>query len=294
MKYLSYIATFAAAIALSSCSVINNHTKTITVKGSEATVTDNQAPKPATSKPSMTGNVISDRIDGEWVILSVGGKQIALIDEMPYITFEKGSGRFYSSDGCNIINGSYAVTSDGKINFDQVISTMKYCAEVGYDTQIATTLSGKEDVTVKIERDGNESRLVLYNPKGAELMSARKQNMEFINGNWQILSAGSIKIEGDDASIFFDVAERKVHGNTGCNYFNGEIFINPAKTNAIDFSHMACTRMACPKSEQESAILLALEETSSAVKKSDDKATLLDASGKVTMTLRRIAMPESK
>ena len=110
--------------------------------------------------------------------------------------------------------------------------------------------------------------------------------MDFLNGNWQITSVSGKKIEGDDATLFIDIAELKVHGNTGCNFFNGQLFINPDKSNAIDFSNLITTRMACPNMEQESAILLALEDAATAIEGSEGRVMLLNTSGKELMTLK--------
>ena len=65
-------------------------------------------------------------------------------------------------------------------------------------------------------------------------------------------------------------------------------YINPDKSNAIDFSNLGSTRMMCPNMEQESAILLALEETVSAIQGSEGNVMLLNSAGKELMTLRSI------
>jgi len=89
---------------------------------------------------------------------------------------------------------------------------------------------------------------------------------------------------------FLDIAELKIHGNTGCNYFNGEIYIYPNKANAIDFSKMGVTRMACPKTAQETAMLVALEQTQTVVKSDKGHAILLDSTGKEVMKLKKSSL----
>ena len=88
-------------------------------------------------------------------------------------------------------------------------------------------------------------------------------------------------------NIFFDVAEGKVHGNTGCNYFNGKLYISPDRSNALELSNMGVTRMACPKTAQETSMLVALEETASAIRGNGNQVILLDKNGKQVMTLLR-------
>lgn len=310
MKNLSYIGSAAMlAVVMSGCAVFNpqRESKTISVKGSEATVVDNKSTDKnigketkeptannhanAVSSKNQSGDKVSRlvaELAGEWQIVSVDGKALPALDEMPYINFDKRDNRFYCSNGCNVLNGGWSVNTDGRLEFTNALSTMKYCGDMGYDVLISSALDETKPADIKIERLGHETYLKFFNAKGGEIFSARKHNMEFLNGNWQIISVGGKDINDEEATLFIDIAQLKVHGNTGCNYFNGELFINPAKSNAIDFSRMATTRMACPKYEQEGAILLALEETASAIEGDGDRVILLNGAGKELMVLRRL------
>ena len=51
---------------------------------------------------------------------------------------------------------------------------------------------------------------------------------------------------------------------------------------------MGVTRMACPYTTQETALLVALEETASALSGGKDSAMLMAADGRELLTLRRI------
>lgn len=303
MKIRSIILTASAACLLSSCSLFSP--KGTTVSGSAATATNettdkngrpsdnhqsvnNAATKNNVHKNSATSDeTIAEKLAGEWMIVSVGGKTLRTVDDMPYINFEKQTGRFYSSNGCNVLNGSYSVADGAKLSFGNTLSTMKMCHDVQFENEITAILSGSEPLTFKIDKIGHESYLRLFNTKGTELMSARKHNMDFLNGNWLITSVNGKAISDEEANVFIDINELKIHGNTGCNFFNGTVYINPEKSNAIDFSNMASTRMACPKMEQESAILLALEETATAIQGSHDQVILLSQGGKELMTLKK-------
>lgn len=284
MKHYKLLLIATTALTLGSCSIFNQKGKT--VNGSEAIVRDKTETNAKQSKPETD---IAESITGEWIIVSAGGKQIPSTDDMPYVTFEKPTGKLYASDGCNIINGSYKINPDGTVSFDNVISTMKFCGDLEYDNLISLTLASEEPVNVKIEKVGQESFIRFYNQKGKEIMSARKHNMDFLNGNWQIISVNGKAIDGDEANIFIDINELKVHGNTGCNFFNGQLYINPDKSNAIDFSNLASTRMLCHNMDQESAIFLALEETTTAIEGSEGRVMLLNSAGKELMSLRKAA-----
>lgn len=297
------ITAASAACMISSCSLFSP--KGTTVSGASATQVSQSSGKndstnqgkqsesqtsnkSNTSNKAKSANDYSDKIAGEWTIVSVGGKSLRTVDEMPYVSFEKSSGRFYASNGCNVINGSYKINGDGSLKLDNVLSTMKLCHDVQFEEEIGSALSGAETLNVKIDNIGHETFLRFMNSKGKELMSARKHNMDFLNGNWQIKSVAGKTINDEEANVFIDINELKIHGNTGCNYFNGKVYINPDKSNAIDFSEMATTRMACPNMEQESAILIALEETCTAIQGNAGQVMLLNQAGKELMTLESI------
>lgn len=313
---LTYLLIAAVTASLSSCSLINSVLKTDTKDSSEtttakaspattvATVTpttptaetsakakaeNKKSDKKDVKKMNPDGDKIDERIDGEWIIISAGDKTVPSSDDMPYINFMRAEGRFYASNGCNVLNGTYITTPAGVITFDHVLSTMKMCPETDYEIPISSVLSGSEPVKVKITDLGHETYLSLLDSKGTEII-ARKHNMDFLNGNWQIMTVNGKTVKSEDATLFMDINELKVHGNTGCNFFNGDLFINPDKSNAIDFSNLASTRMACPNMEEESAILLALEETASAIQGSDHKVMFLSTTGKELMTLKSIPL----
>ncbi len=117
--------------------------------------------------------------------------------------------------------------------------------------------------------------------------------MEFLNGNWQVTSIDGRAIDDEECNVFFDIAELKIHGNTGCNFFNGDLYIDPSKSNALDINNIGETRMACNKGDQELRMIVALESTASAIAgDADNTVLLLDADGKELMTLRRIPLSQ--
>ena len=182
--------------------------------------------------------------------------------------------------------------SDGVMVFSNTLSTMKYCADVPYADAIGAALNGQERLTAESYRLGQDTYLYLKNAAGKTVLTLRRHNMEFLNGNWLVTSINGKQIDDEECNIFIDIAELKTHGNTGCNYFNGDIYIDPGATNAIDFSNMGVTKMACPKTAQETAMLVALEEATTAIAgKNDNTVLLLDRNGKQVMTLKRIPLP---
>lgn len=300
MKLSAIYLSLATAVLLSSCSLFNSITGKSDSSKKDMKVETVKTDKHKKNKKENSGAVpnnalgtmpTSEQLLGaQWNVTGVGTTVINAEDNTPYIVFDNG-GRFYASDGCNILNGDYVLRSDGKLTFNSVLSTMKMCPDIEFADMVATNISDGKTYSVDCKKIGQETYLYLKNDKGTTVLTLRRHNMEFLNGNWLITGADGKKINDEEATVFIDIPALKIHGNTGCNFFNGEIYIDPAKSNAIDFSNMGLTRMACPKSDQERCIMVGLEQTATAIAgKNSDTVLLLDGNGKQVMTLKRIAI----
>lgn len=246
-----------------------------------------QQSKQAGKEQAVHGN-LAEMLAGEWAITAVGSRVIQVDEDIPYMNFVPAEGRFYGSNGCNVLNGNYIVKGDC-ITFGAVLSTMKFCPGVDFDSAISGVVKDGATVHAKVKKIGNETYLYINDSNGKALMTLIRHNMQFLDGNWQVVKIKNKDIDDEEANVFFDIVSKKIHGNTGCNFFNGNIFIDPAVPNAISFSGMGVTRMACPKGDQERTMLVALEETTTAVAgRNTDTAILKDAGGKVVMVLKRI------
>ncbi|MCH5221491.1 MAG: META domain-containing protein [Muribaculaceae bacterium] len=299
MKLNLVVMTLAAAsMTLTSCSVVEkilgkNEPKpqpapevVVNAPVIEKTTEDNKKKEEVERKALYQKPTTEELCGGQWIIESVGEYVIEEEENGPYVNFDN-TGRFYAFDGCNVLNGDYVLRPDGTLVFDNPLSTMKYCGEIEYAPLVATIF--REAVVVDCQRIGQDTYLYLKNEKGKTKATLRRHNMEFLNGNWQITSIEGDKIDDDQANIFIDIAELKVHGNTGCNFFNGQLYIDPMRSNAIDFSNMIVTLMACHKGDQERRMLVALEETVTAISgKNDDTVLLLGKDNKELLTLKRI------
>lgn len=296
----------AAAAMLCSCSLLNKRSSA-PVATQPASSTEVTADKPVVNiKDNKTKDNKKDKnkhstqvkpaqlptkeqlTEARWTVAAAGDRNIEAEEDAPYIHFDK-SGRFYAFDGCNYYNGDYVMKANGILMLSKVAATMKYCPDVEYSTLVAPVFTDGSSYSVDCRRIGQETYLYLKNSNGKAVATLRRHNMEFLNGNWQVASVEGKKFNDEEANLFIDIAELKVHGNTGCNFFNGDIYIDPSRSNAIDFSNMALTRMACPKEDQERRMMVALEMTRTAIGGKDDKTVLLlDGKGKELMTLKRI------
>ncbi len=298
MKTSHIILTGAVLLAASSCSLLKpDNTRSARIQTVEV-ANDNSPGTPRSPIPTPP-KIAGERPDqttlcgGRWLIASVDTYTIEAEDNAPYIDFESGTGRFYGNDGCNIINGDYLLRSDGAMVFSHVLSTLRYCPDSEYSALIGRYLSGGDRFYVDTKRVGQDTYLYLRTDNDKVVITLRRHNMEFLNGNWQVTGIGGHAIDDEECNIFFDIAELKVHGNTGCNFFNGSIYIDPNRSNALDLSNMGTTRMACPKGDQEMKMMVALESTASAIAGDNGKTViLLDAKGKEMLTLRRIPVPQ--
>ena len=300
MKISSQLVILAcAALALSGCNALNSIGKknNNTISGAEAVSAGTSTTKvkgSGTSKPSKkqatTAKVTDDaysQLAGQWVIFQVGSTTIDRDEDMPYIIFDTTDKAFYANNGCNTLNGSYTINQDGRMSFHNVLSTMRLCPDVEFEGQINEVISEKAPVRYAVEKVGNESFFEFLDKNGKALMRMRRGDIGFLNGQWDVESIRGLEKLEVPANIFFDLTEKTLHGNTGCNIVNGDIYMDHRMANAIDFSNMLTTRMACPYDTQQTAMLVALEETASVISDGRDKAMLLDANGQTLMTLRR-------
>lgn len=281
MKHLTSILVMAAIAAMfTGCSIMkkNSNTATSALQQPEHTSSN--------SKTTPAAGISSEMLNGEWTIIKVKGQDVPQEDKMPYINFEVSTGRFYASNGCNTINGSFGIKGDA-LQFSQVASTLMLCHNVPFEHEISVLLSGEVAPLATIRKIGHESYLTLTDKATGLSLEARRHNMEFLNGQWRIAQINGKDINDEEANIFIDLSEMKVHGNTGCNFFNGEIYIDPSKSNSVEFGKMGLTRMACPKYDQEQAMMLALEETTSAIRGNNNRVMLLKADGTPVIVLEK-------
>lgn len=225
------------------------------------------------------------RLDGEWNIDNVNGQKVTG-EERPFITFDLSQGRIYGNNGCNIVNADAVTGKGNKLQFTGMMSTQKYCANAPFEHLINTTLDQVR--SYKISRYGHEYYLDLFNDRGHLIMVLRKHNMDFLNGAWRVTAINGQPNSNEAVQFVFDLPEKKIHGNAGCNIINGEITIDPDVTNSVQFSNIASTRMMCPDIATETAVLVALEETEKAFAKSDDTVTFVNHAGKPVLQLIRI------
>ncbi|MDD4514876.1 META domain-containing protein [Massilibacteroides sp.] len=127
--------------------------------------------------------------------------------------------------------------------------------------------------------------VVLFSSCGA----SKKDVSSLISGRWNILEVAGEKITGDKLPfIEFDTAEKRLHGNAGCNNFNAGYQVDPAKISSFKISQAVSTMMACPDMETEGKVLKALDKVASVKKAASATGLqLLDNNGAVLFLLEK-------
>lgn len=225
-------------------------------------------------------------INGEWTISSVAGN-VVTGEERPYVTFDLAAKRFYGSNGCNYVNGDIVAETQGTLRLTNLITSMRMCEDAPYEYLINLALS---EVCSYIPRqEGSVTYLDLNGADGRAVMVLRRHNMEFANGAWRITVLNGTEMK-EEASITIDVNELRIHGNTGCNIFNGTIFIDPDKVDSMQFADLGCTRMSCENNVRETELLLALEQVESARPDGKNKMNMYSTDGTLLLTLERLKL----
>lgn len=252
--------------------------------------------QPVKAEPLKIDSDAMKLIDGLWTLRSISGITLSEengdSDEMrPYINFEASTQKFYASDGCNTINGNYSADANHKLTVDCVLSTMMLCPTSKYDQLFKQGLINTTSFTKEVIN--HENVLTLYNAKGNKIMTLVRPFTDFLNGAWTVSSINGNRVGNAKVTMVIDIPECKVHGNTGCNIFNGSIFVDPDKDGSIQFQEVAVTRMMCPDIDTETAFLVALEAVEYA-RSNGKEALLLDAHNKVVLTLTPLDLSAGK
>jgi heat shock protein HslJ len=234
--------------------------------------------------------LINFTINGEWTIYSVRGN-VVTGEERPYINFDLDANRFYGSNGCNIVNGDLQMAGEDsrELKMTNVISTMQTCADAPFEYLINLAIADVKAYSVR--QDGSITFLALQGTDGHEVMVLRRHNMDFLNGAWTILSInGEQWTQENKATMTINIPDLKIHGTTGCNLFNGSLFIDPDKVHSMQFLDIATTRRACPADSRETELLLALECVETARSTGDDTIAMFDTEGNELFTMQRIEL----
>lgn len=116
-----------------------------------------------------------------------------------------------------------------------------------------------------------------------------KTDVKNLEGKWNIT-----KLKGEEIfvsglpNINFDMNNKKVNGNAGCNIFNSTIELDSTDVSKITINPAATTMMACPDMDKETKLLQSFGEVKSVkAGATQDEILLCDADGNVLITLTK-------
>lgn len=245
-----------------------------------------------TTTLSQTDETIHHLLIGSWTASKVGGQTVSGLDR-PYIEFgSEASNKFlvraYAYDGCNYLNGMYAVTAGGEMQrTTDFISTMKMCDGANYEIGVVNAINNVAKYSIIKNNSGYV--LTMFDASGSPLMELTRFNTDFLSGAWDVSMIRGASVDSDlGIQLVLDMTDNTVHGNAGCNTLNGKITTSPDKPSSLGFTNLITTRMTCPNIATEQALLQALQSVVSVRPgQSANSVVLLDSEGHEALILTK-------
>ncbi len=260
---------------------------------SNSSKTSENTIKSETKNKQTSSKIEHGALLGDWAIEMVNGKP-AKGEYPPYIKFNPNENMIYGNNGCNIINATYKYNqSDSTLSFKNVIATTKACAMQDL-TEYDINQALNNTRFYSWHYDNNQHYLEFLDINRNPLMQLMHQNFDFLNGAWHVTEIDGLPIDDDNMQLVFDIDERKVHGNTGCNILNGSLETDLETANTLSFQKIITTRMACPDASNETSLLVALEEVEYLKPIEKNKVVLLNNRREIVLQLTRIDVATSE
>lgn len=231
-------------------------------------------------------------LNGEWNIVEINGTAVTLSpgQNTPTIGFDTTTGKVYGYGGCNRLMGSFDVNAKaGTIDLGQLGSTRMMCPDMTLEQNVLSALA-----QVKGYKKMGKAGMALCNAANRPVMVLEKKGagvkLSALKGEWLIAEVnGEAVPTGMEKQPFiaFDLKEKLIHGNAGCNLMNGGFKTEAANALSITFPAVASTMMACPDMDTESKIMKALGEVKSFDILSGGGIGLYDGNGTLVLVLKK-------
>ncbi|MFC4478821.1 META domain-containing protein [Flavobacterium chungangensis] len=177
------------------------------------------------------------------ILTQLNGKKIN--SGKAFITINDETGTISGKNGCNNFNIKYTkLSSKNQIKTNSPMGTLMACDDesMKLEQEFSAAITKKKfkivkkNNTVQFKNAKNKVVMEFSIPTQDQLWSFIEKN------NWKLIALENVGQDYGRASIKFNVAEKKVSGNTGCNNFSG---IYETNGDHISFDKVASTRMAC-------------------------------------------------
>lgn len=122
----------------------------------------------------------------------------------------------------------------------------------------------------------------------ASCASPRKtSSIADLEGEWTVVKVGEQTIEATEEQpapfIGFNVAEKRIYGNAGCNRILGQL---NTESDSLALDKLGTTMMMCPNMETETAVLKAFGQSKTFLREGD-ALTFFDADGQAVVSLTK-------
>lgn len=247
-----------------------------------------------TSCGSTKNLAVPADIDGAWNIIEINGAAVvpAPGQAFPFIGFEAASGRVYGNAGCNRLMGSFDPKAEaGAIDLSRLGATRMMCPDMTVEQNVLNALAQvKHYVRLGEELIGLCGKS-LKRPVLVLQRKAPDMVLADLAGKWNIVEAGGVAVPDtleNRPFLEFDVQQKRVHAQAGCNLLNGAFQTEEGAPASIAFPQLISTMMACPDMEVEDRVKQALNATRTFGRPADgDGVALFDEQGVQVMTLKR-------
>lgn len=227
----------------------------------------------------------AQQLYGEWTITDVEGRK-AITQERPYIYLDfMGGNKFYGCNGCNAINGSFSL-QDQSVTFADMISTSQQCHSATSERSVMRALADAR--TYVLTERFNIYYLDLKNASGKTVMKLRRQNLDFLNGAWVVKEMGGSNVKSKNLRLVIDIPMLTVTALTKCNIINGIVHIDPRKEQDVQFEDLKSAHQGCDGIDDETQLLINLEEVTTCKRINDHEMGLMDHSGTIVLVLDKI------
>ncbi len=230
-------------------------------------------------------------LNGEWNIVKIDGKEVSTPSnhETPFIVFDTATGKLYGFSGCNRMMGSFNKDAQpGVLQLEPVGTTRMACPDMSVEQSVIEALS-----KVKAFKKEMDNKIVLSGADDKEVIVLEKKKNDVtvsnLAGQWEIVEVQTEQVPSgmeNQPFIEFNEAESRIHGNAGCNIFNGSYQVVEGNPLAISFPGTITTMMACPDLEIEGKIISALNSVAS-FDKVDNGIGLYNAEGLLVLVLQK-------
>lgn len=205
--------------------------------------------KPSSSQNSQT--TMEDKLitDRKWKLIELGGKPVAdkINGKEPFIELQTSDSRYTGTGGCNGLGGSFKLEDNGRIKFDQGMSTMMACENMEIERGLNKALINADNYTLNGDTLSlNKARMA---PLARFIEVTNSVNSHALNGTWEVnyISGARIALNGlypnKKPTIIFDLPSTKANGNSSCNNYDLNFTIDDGQK--IKFGMPTSTEMAC-------------------------------------------------